>query len=243
AELRAWIAHQVLHAPGAVVGDAWGQMELGGAVIVDHPADPDRLPDPGLAVVDAAGVPVPDGTEGELILRRPWAGMLLSREGSGASDTDHHWHRRGVYSTGDQVVRRPDDGLEFRGRIDAVVNLSGLLVSLSEVRDVLLEHPFVADAEVVVRADTRTVVGCVVPAPGTVPDAALAGELAETVRETLGGLARPRTVLFVERFGDELSTDVRRRALAAVAGAAGAGGLTAPLVSWSQVLTAAGAGG
>ncbi|MGH3735470.1 MAG: AMP-binding protein, partial [Micromonosporaceae bacterium] len=51
AALRGWIAQQVLHAPGAVVGDAWGQMELGGAVIVDHPADPDRLPDPGLAVV------------------------------------------------------------------------------------------------------------------------------------------------------------------------------------------------
>ncbi|MGH3645946.1 MAG: AMP-binding protein [Micromonosporaceae bacterium] len=242
--LRAWVASSVLASPPdgsgpATVADAWGQIELGGVVTVDNPLDPDRMPDAGLVVVDADGAAVPDGTPGELVMSRPWAGTLRAVEGAGAPDTDHHWHRPSVYSTGDRAVRRPGGRLEFLGRIDDVVNLSGQLVSLSEVRDVLLEHPFVADAEVVVRADARTVVACVVPAAGTQPDAALAGELVEAVRETLGGLARPRTVLFVERFGDELATDVRRRALAAVAGAASAGGLTAPVVTWRQVLAAA----
>jgi len=118
------------------------------------------------------------------------------------------------------------------------VNISGQLVSLSEVRDVLLEHPFVADAEAVIR-DPRTLVACVVPVAGAVPDAALAGEVLDTVRDTLGGLARPRGVLFVDQFGGELSGPARQRALAAVAAAIGTGshpGSRHSYVTWHQVL-------
>lgn len=240
ASLRCWIASRVLSSDPAAVGDAWGQIELGGVVSVDPPVDPVRMPDAGLTVIDCSGNPVPDGTPGELVLRRPWAGTLRAVEGAGAPDTGHHWQRRSVYSTGDCAVRRPDGRLEFLGRMDAVVNLSGQLVSLTEVRDVLLEHPFVADAEVVVRAGARTLVACVVPAVGTVPDAALAGEVLDAVRDTLGGLARPRGVLFVDRFGDELSGTARQRALAAVAAATGTGvahlGCHHSVVTWEQVL-------
>jgi acetyl-CoA synthetase len=240
ASLRCWIASRVLSSDPAAVGDAWGQIELGGVVSVDPPVDPARMPDAGLTVIGCSGNPVPDGTAGELVLRRPWAGTLRAVEGAGAPDTGHHWQRRSVYSTGDCAVRRPDGRLEFLGRMDAVVNLSGQLVSLTEVRDVLLEHPFVADAEVVVRADARTLAACVVPVVGTVPDAALAGEVLDAVRDTLGGLARPRGVLFVDRFGDELSGPARQRALAAVAAVTGTGG-THPgchhsVVTWEQVL-------
>ena len=243
--LRAWVASWVPSSGTATVGDAWGQLELGGVVTVDHPVEPDKVPDAGLVVVGEDGEPVPVGAPGELVLRRPWAGTLRAVEGAGASDTDHHWQRPSVYSTGDRAVRRPDGRLEFLGRIDAVINLSGQLVSLSEVRDVLLEHPFVADAEVVIQADTgagRGLIACVVPSAGTAADAALAGELVDAVRDTLGGLARPRGVLFVERFGDELTPQVRQRALAAVAAAAGAIGLSGPhphIASWRQVLAAA----
>ncbi|HEX6074013.1 MAG TPA: AMP-binding protein [Micromonosporaceae bacterium] len=237
--LRSWVASGVLSSAPTAVGDAWGQVELGGVVSVDHPTDPVRMPDAGLTVVDRSGIPVPDGMPGELVLRRPWAGTLCAVEGAGAPDTDHHWQRRSVYSTGDRAVRRPDGRLEFLGRMDAVVNLSGQLVSLSEVRDVLLEHPFVADAEVVVCPDARALVACVVPAVGTAPDAALAGEVLDTVRDTLGGLARPRGVLFVDRFGGELLGTARQRALAALAAATGTGNLPGShhsLVTWRQVL-------
>jgi acetyl-CoA synthetase len=163
-------------------------------------------------------------------------------EGPGAADAEHHWQRPGVYATGDRAVRQPDGRLEFLGRIDPLVNLSGQLVSLSEVRDVLLDHPFVAAAEVVMRPDARTVIACVVPTDGTETGGALAAELAETVRETLGGLARPRGVLFLDRFGHELSPEIRRRALASVAAATGTGASAGPhhaTVTWRQVLSAA----
>jgi acetyl-CoA synthetase len=234
-DLRAWIADRVTGDKDAVA-DAWGQIELGGIVAVDAPADPERLPDAGPAVVDGAGE-VPDGTAGELVLRRPWAGTLRGIEGEIGYD---HWGRRpGVYATGDRAVRHPNGQLEFLGRIDPVVSVSGQLVSLAEVRDVLLEHPFLRAAEVVSVADLRSgrrIVACVVPTPDALAGPALAGELVATVRETLGGLARPKTVLFVDRFGTDLADDVRRRALEVVA--TSVNDATAH-VTWRQVQAAA----
>lgn len=216
-DLRAWIADRVTGDPDAVA-DAWGQIELGAIVTVDSPVDPERLPDPGLTVVDAAGAPVPDGTPGEVVLRRPWAGMLRAVEGEIGYD---HWGRRpGVYATGDRAVRRDARRLEFLGRIDPVVSISGQLVSLAEIRDVLLEHPFLDAVDVVAVTDprrSRRIVACVVPAPGVTTGPHLAADLVATIRETLGGLAHPGTVLFVDRFGDDLTADARRRALEVVA--------------------------
>ena len=234
-DLRAWIADRVTGDKDAVA-DAWGQIELGGIVAVDAPADPGRLPDAGPAVVDAAGE-LPDGTPGELVLRRPWAGTLRGIEGEIGYD---HWGRRpGVFATGDRAVRHSPGHLEFLGRIDPVVSVSGQLVSLAEVRDVLLEHPFLRAAEVVSVADPRSgrrIVACVVPTPDALAGPTLAGELVATVREALGGLARPQTVLFVDRFGTDLAEDVRRRALEVVAASVDD---TTAQVTWAQVQAAA----
>ena len=234
-DLRAWVADQVT-GDAQTVGDAWGQIELGAIVTVDSPADAERLPDPGLAVVDAAGDPVDDGTPGEVVLRRPWAGTLLAVEGECGYD---HWGLRpGMYSTGDRAIRHPGGRLEFLGRIDPVVSISGQLVSLAEIRDVLLDHPFLAAAEVVAVSDQRVgrrITACVVPKPGAAVGPALAAELVATVRETLGGLARPRTILFIDRFGDDLSDDARRRALEVLAASVGDGSAE---ITWAQVRAA-----
>lgn len=234
-ELRAWLVDQITHDPRAVA-DAWGQIELGAIVTVDSPADADRLPDAGLDVVDDTGEPVPDGTPGEVVLCRPWAGTLRDIDGEVGYD---HWGRRpGLYSTGDLAVRHAGGRLEFLGRIDPVVSVSGQLVSLAEIRDVLLEHPFIAAAEVVAVIDprlSRRIIACVVPAPNVTGGPELAADLISTVRETLGGLARPRGVLFVDRFGAELTTEARQRALQILAAAVSA---PAAQIDWTQVLAA-----
>ena len=234
-QLRAWIGDRVTGDQNAVA-DAWGQIELGAIVTVDSPTDADRLPDAGLVVVDEAGEAVPDGVAGEVVLRRPWAGTLRDVDGEVGYD---HWTRRADgYSTGDLAVRHTQGRLEFLGRIDPVVSVSGQLVSLAEIRDVLLEHPFLDAAEVVAVTDPRLgrrIIACVVTAPGVADGPALAGDLVGTVRETLGGLARPRGVLFVDRFGQELTPEARRRALLIVAAAIS--GPTAT-VDWARVLAA-----
>ncbi|MDO5741212.1 MAG: AMP-binding protein, partial [Ornithinimicrobium sp.] len=234
--------------------DAWGQLELGGIVRItgQHGLGVEGVPMPdcGLEIVDRAGMLLGAGEAGEVVLRRPWAGAMLGLDGAEDFSPDHwqHWERHpGVYSTGDLATRSGDGNVAFLGRADDVVSVSGQLVSLREVRDVLTDHPFVAQARVSVRKDPelgRALVAAVVLSPAAGPNAselgldAVAVELMEAVREALGGLARPRALLVVDRFGEELGRESLNRAIAA---------LSTPhrsspprSVTWEQLVTASG---
>jgi acetyl-CoA synthetase len=102
--------------------------------------------------------------------------------------------------------------------------------------------PFVKQADVVERRDHqggRYLAAAVVLDRAMAPSedlTAIARDLNETVRDSLGGLARPRMLIFVDRFGDELRGDERRRALASLP----LGDTPEPKrVTWAQVLAAA----
>lgn len=237
AEVRAWAGHR-LAGHRVRTADGWGQVELGGVAWVDQPTDPPYLPDLGMRIVDASGRPVPDDTSGELVLTRPWAGSMLAADLAPSID-EHHWRGgHGPYFTGDWA-RRTRDGLEFHGRIDEIVSVSGQLVSLAEVQALLADHPYTEAVDVIERSGrdgSRYIAAAVVvdqsTAPGRDP-AHVARELNQSVREILGGLACPRLILFVDRFGDELRGDERRRALAMLPVAPGQ---SAASVTWEQVL-------
>jgi len=241
-DLRSWAASDLGHHP-ITVADGWGQVELGGICHLSRPLDPDLLPSVAPEIIDDTGRPVPEGEAGELVLTEAWAGAMLPGAGDVAAATDHHWTTRpGLYTTGDRVRRTPEGSLEFLGRTDEVVSLSGQLVSISEVRQTLLDHPFVQRADVIERRDTqggRYLAAAVVldPATAAAQDlSAVARDLKETVRDNLGGVARPRMLIFVDRFGDELRGDERRRALTALP----LGDTPEPRrVTWAQVLAAA----
>ena len=219
--LRDWIADG-LEGRDVAVADGWGQMELGGIVRVDAPVDRLRMPDTGSVLVDRCGRQVAEGTGGELVLTRPWAGAMTSATGAVEVLDEIHWSRfPGVYATGDRARQLPDGSLDWLGRSDEVVSVSGQLVSLTEVRDLLLEHPWVACADVVERGDHsggRLLTAAVVLAPEARGSdlVRLSRDLKNLVRESLGGLAKPRLLLVVDRFGDELSGGERRRALCVV---------------------------
>ncbi|MHB8298570.1 MAG: AMP-binding protein [Dermatophilaceae bacterium] len=243
-ELREWLLRD-LGRGDLEVADGWGQVELGGIVRLDHPVDPTGMPDPGLRIVDATGRPVPQGDAGELVLDRPWAGTMCGAEGPTAEVTESHWTRHpSVYATGDLARLEADGSIEFLGRTDEVVSVAGQLVSLTEVREVLLGHPFVRAADVVERKDAqigRSLAAAVVLATDALPETpdltVVARDLLDAVREVMGGLARPRILLFVDRFGDELTASDRRKALATLAAHETHGPLQ---VTWAQILAAAG---
>lgn len=238
-DLRGWLDNVL--GDGVTVADGWGQLELGGIVTFDRPAQPDLLPDPGFALVDEDGADVPPGQTGQWVMSRPWPGTLRGVVAAGETDpTSYHWSTLpGRYASGDLARRLPSDEVEFLGRIDEVVSISGQLVSLNEVRDVLREQPFVRDAEVFERFDPslgRSVAAGVVLAEDAPADDVMLRELQDGVRDLLGGLSRPRSLVVVDRFGDELSPGARRAALAALA----TGHTGALRVTWEQVLAAAG---
>lgn len=229
------------------VADGWGQVQLGGVVRYDAPVDAAQMPDAGLLLVNEQGEPVSGQETGEVILSRPWAGMAIDVHGIAANDViDIHWRRYpGVYATGD-LARYDDDGrIEYLGRRDEVVSVMGQLVSLTEIRDVIEDHPYIERGDVFEvrqpRGDTAVVAAVVLDpefTDGLDPHHVITGIL-EEVREMLGGLARPRRALILDRFGDELNRTQRRATLVALALASDPHPETSHVL-WSQVLATAG---
>jgi len=203
-----------------VVSDGWGQLETGALVLVHPPARGEGTAVPhGLDIVDQDGTSISDGDVGELVISEPWPGMFLDIQGHPDTRSRYwrYWDRRpGTYATGDRARRRPDGSVEFLGRIDPIVKVHGQLVTLTDIISVLVEHPFVEDAEV---ADIHRpaaepqLVAWVVLTGGVAPGAALAEDLRRHVHEALGGLAHPSRVGFAEGFPPDIPRRTLREAL------------------------------
>jgi acetyl-CoA synthetase len=238
----AWLA--TLGRPnGPLVVNAWGQTETGGAVcFAPLPQGPASLPDPGVAIVDVTGDAVPTGNAGELVLRHPWPGLFLDVEGH--SDVDGRYWRYGspgscIYATGDLARLDPTGDLEIIRRLDPAVKVSGQLVSLADIAEVLAEHPLVEQAFAVQTLDAeggRSMLGCVILTAEAAPTQNVADDLCRHVHECLGGLARPANIAFLDDRPADAPPAVLRQALALVG--AGRAKSESFVVSTAQLLEA-----
>ncbi|MCP3803371.1 non-ribosomal peptide synthetase [Allokutzneria sp. A3M-2-11 16] len=111
----------------------------------------------GVRVLDAAGRPVADGTEGELGLVGPMLarGYLRRPELTARRFVEDPLEPGSrMYLTGDLVVRTADGALEYRGRIDEQVKIRGHRVEPGEIESTLGRAPGVVQIAVV--PDTRS---------------------------------------------------------------------------------------
>lgn len=157
-------------------------------------------PIPGTAVhlLDQAGAVVADGQVGE---------MWIAGPGVAASTRD------GLYRTGDLARLRPDGLLEFHGRTDAQIKVSGARVETGEIEHVLLRHGSVSAAAVGVADRTGSrprLTAFVVPRPGAELDA---DALRAYVRLYLPAAAVPVRFVAVEEIPSQANGKVDHRTL------------------------------
>ncbi|MFE6869405.1 non-ribosomal peptide synthetase [Kitasatospora sp. NPDC057692] len=183
-------------------------------------APPIGRPIPGaiVLVTDAHGRPLPHGEAGELRIGGQGlaigyldAGLTAERFVSAPDEVDGTDR---VYRTGDRVLMRPDGVLEFLGRLDDQVKVSGVRIEPAEVEAALERDPRVRRAAVVARpapAGGAQLLAFAQPAAEAGPvDGAL---LLDAVRPWLPEQAVPSALRLVDTFPLDANGKIDRAAL------------------------------
>jgi len=233
----------------AVIVDTWWQTETGGHLITNLPAIQDMKPGsageplPGIeaAIRDDNGerIAPASGNAGNLVIERPWPGMLQTVYGDPDRFIDTYWRdfsdvnsddwRDWAYKAGDGAVHEEDGYFRILGRLDDVMNVAGHRLGTMELESAACEADGVAEAAVVARQDDQK---------GEVPDAYVTlrdgVDPSESVREgvvaavesAIGPFARPANVYFVDELPKTRSGKIMRRLLADVSNGAELGNTT-----------------
>lgn len=215
--------------------DTFWQTETGGHMISPMPGATPMIPGsctlplPGImaAIVDEAGVDVPNGNGGILVVKRPWPSMIRTIWGDPDRFVKSYFPEElggTLYLAGDGAIRNKETGyFTITGRIDDVLNVSGHRMGTMEIESCLVANPLVAEAAVVGRPDELTgeAICVFVVLKGGRPTGEeakkVATELRNWVGKEIGPIAKPKDV----RFGDNLpktrSGKIMRRLLRVIA--------------------------
>lgn len=212
---------------GVPVIDHWWQTESGWPMLA-NPAGIEIMPiKPGSAtkpvpgfdiqILDENSQPMPAGKEGAVAIKLPlppgclptlWGNPDRFRAGYLAAFP-------GYYFSGDGGYKDEDGYVYITGRIDDVINVAGHRLSTAEMEEIVAAHPAVAECAVVgVEEDLKgqVPVGFVVLKAGTdISEAQLEAELAQMVREKIGGIACFKKAVIARRLPKTRSGKILRK--------------------------------
>jgi acetyl-CoA synthetase len=224
---EAWMWYQQ-HIGGnrCPIVDTWWQTETGGIMITPLPGITETKP--GSATVPFPGITAEVLTAegdtagaGYLAITRPWPGMLRTIWGDDERFRQNYWARwEGIYFPGDGAKRDDDGYFWILGRVDDVLNVAGHRIGTMEVESALVDHPSVAEAAVVGRADEvkgQAIAAFVTLKEGIQPTDQLKRDLREHVAEKIGAIARPDDILFAADLPKTRSGKIMRRLLRDIA--------------------------
>ncbi len=211
------------------VVDTWWQTETGGIMIAPLPgittAKPGSatFPFPGVfaGLYDEEGNEIEGEGSGNLVIKRPWPGMLRTLYKDPERYRETYWEKYGdVYFAGDGARRDAEGYYTITGRVDDVMNISGHRISTAEVESALVGHESVAESAVVGRNDEdkgQAIVAYVILRGDKEESDELKQELNDQVRKAIGPIARPDEIIFTPDLPKTRSGKIMRRILRGVA--------------------------
>jgi acetyl-CoA synthetase len=204
---EAWLwYHKMIGKGKCPIVDTWWQTETGSIMIAPIPGAVDlkpgsaSLPFFGVVpkIVDEKGKEVPRGTDGKMIITKPWPSMLRTLWGD-----DERYQKTyfgdypGIYFTGDGAKQDKDGYFWISGRVDDVLNISGHRIGTAEVEAALASHSAIAEAAAVGRPDDlkgQALVVFVTLKTGFTSDDKLKEELRAHIGREIGSFAKPDAV-------------------------------------------------
>src|SRR5579863_7208515 len=227
--------------------DTWWQTETGHIMLTPLPGaiatkpGSATKPFPGVVpeIVTMEGKPVPEGSGGFLVIKRPWPGMLRTVYGDPDSYVKNYWSQiPGMYFTGDGARKDKDGYFWIMGRVDDVLNVSGHRLSTMEVESALVAHEAVAEAAVVGRPDDlkgQAISAFVTLQQGRAPTNDLKEELRKWVGKEIGALAKPDDIRFTDTLPKTRSGKIMRRLLRELASSGDVKGDTTTLEDFGVI--------
>jgi len=205
--------------------DTWWQTETGMHMITTmigetmHPGFAGK-PIPGIEadVVDKDGKSVKPGTGGLLVIKSPWPSMLRTVYKDDERYRKYWETIPGVYTVGDLAVKGKDGYIMILGRSDDIIIVAGHNIGTAEVESALVSHHAVAEAAVIGKPDVvkgNSIKAFVILRVGNQPSDRLKQDLLHHVRTTLGPIAMPHEIDFVDKLPKTRSGKIMRRVLKA----------------------------
>jgi len=222
--------HTVIGGGRCPIVDTWWQTETGGVLITPLPGATELKP--GSATFPFFGIDAAvlrdDGTEaapnegGNLVIRKPWPGMLRTVWGDPDRYKKTYFGQFGdsVYISGDGAKKDEDSYFWITGRLDDVLKVSGHRIGTAEVESALVSYAGVAEAAVVpVKHEIKgqAIYAFVTLKNGISQSEDLMKELRNHVGKILGPIAKPDIIQFAEGLPKTRSGKIMRRILKAIA--------------------------
>ena len=218
--------YRVIGGEKCPIVDTWWQTETGMHMILTWPHMKGK---PGYAgkpfftletdVVDQNGKSLPPNHVGYLVIKKPWPSMFRTVWRNPERYKKYWFSIPGnVYNTEDLASKDENGYIMIVGRADDVLNVAGHRIGTAEVESAIVEHPAVAEAAVIGKQDKikgQRIKAFVVLKVGYKPSEKLIEEIKQTVRETLGPIAVPDEIEFVEKLPKTRSGKIVRRLLRA----------------------------
>jgi acetyl-CoA synthetase len=205
--------------------DTWWQTETGMHMITTMIGEPMRpgfagKPIPGVEadVVDKDGNSVKPGTGGLLVVKSPWPSMLRTVWKDDERYRKYWETIKGVYTVGDLAVKGKDGYIMILGRSDDIIVVAGHNIGTAEVESSLVSHHAVAESAVIGKPDAmkgNSIKAFVILRVGNSPSEKLMNDLMYHVRMTLGPIAVPQEIEFVDKLPKTRSGKIMRRVLKA----------------------------